>query len=282
MRKFKKFLLSLFCYLLEEEYRISDIEYFKINETLSYQFYQMPKELFKNPLYMEKLSLESKVTYTLLLERLRLSRINKWFNENGEIYLIYTRLELINELKISKVTASKIFKELSECNLIKEERLGQGKPNKIYIGKLKCEDLETYKNRVFRSKENELLEVQNRISRSLKENTNNTDNNNTNSNNINREKIFFDEKVSLYIDEIEKLVNKYGIDKTAKFIVELNSYKVENQKECYSDFDTILRWVVNKVEKSLLKFKNMKKNVLSYQQYEQREYENLDCYYDNL
>lgn len=240
----------------------------------------MPKELFKNPLYMEKLSLESKVTYTLLLDRLRLSRINKWFNENGEIYLIYTRLELINELKISKVTASKIFKELSECNLIKEERLGQGKPNKIYIGKLKCEDLETYKNRVFRSKENELLEVQNRISRSLKENTNNTDNNNTNSNNINREKIFFDEKVSLYIDEIEKLVNKYGIDKTAKFIVELNSYKVENQKECYSDFDTILRWVVNKVEKNLLKPKYMRKKVLTYQQYEQREYDNLDCFYN--
>lgn len=61
---------------------------FKINETLTYKFYQMPKELFRNSLYRDRLSLEAKVTYTLLIDRLELSRINKWFNEK-EIYLIY-------------------------------------------------------------------------------------------------------------------------------------------------------------------------------------------------
>lgn len=86
-----------------------NIELFKINETLTYRFYQMPKELFENPYYKYNLSLESKVAYSLLLDRLQLSRINKWFNEKGEIYLIYTRMELIDELKISKVTASKVF-----------------------------------------------------------------------------------------------------------------------------------------------------------------------------
>ena len=70
-------------------------------------------------------------TYTLLLDRLELSRINKWFNDKGEIYLIYTRQELIKELKISRATANKVFIELANCNLIKEERLGQGMPNRI-------------------------------------------------------------------------------------------------------------------------------------------------------
>ena len=70
-------------------------------------------------------------TYTLLLDRLELSRINKWFNDKGEIYLIYTRQELIKELKISRATATKVFIELANCNLIKEERLGQGMPNRI-------------------------------------------------------------------------------------------------------------------------------------------------------
>ena len=70
-------------------------------------------------------------TYTLLLDRLELSRINKWFNDKGEIYLIYTRQELIKELKISLATATKVFIELANCNLIKEERLGQGMPNRI-------------------------------------------------------------------------------------------------------------------------------------------------------
>lgn len=61
---------------------MDNIELFKINETLSYQFYQMPKELFKNPFYKSKLSLESKVAYSFFLDRLQISKINKWFNEN--------------------------------------------------------------------------------------------------------------------------------------------------------------------------------------------------------
>lgn len=54
-----------------------NIDLFKINETLTYKFYQMPKELFRNPLYKDKLSLEAKVKYSLLLDRLELSRMNK-------------------------------------------------------------------------------------------------------------------------------------------------------------------------------------------------------------
>lgn len=255
-------------------------EYFKINETMSYRFYQMPKELFKNPLYKDKLSLESKVAYTLLLDRLQLSKLNKWFNEKGEVYLIYTRVELTEELKISRVTAAKVFKELSDCKLIREERIGQGNPNRIYIGKIKCEDLEEYKIRNFRSKETLLLEVKNRISRSIKENTNNTDNNNTNTINIKNEKIFFADKVSLYDIELENLVKEYGIDKTSKFIVELNSYKLENGKEYSSDYDTINRWVINKIERDEKKDKYKNKQNLSYKNYQQRDYEDFEQFYD--
>lgn len=87
--------------------------------------------------------------------------------------------------------------------MIREKRIGEGNPNKKYIGEIQCEDLEEYKKRNFRSKETLLLEVQNRISRSIKENTNNTDNN-TNIIKIKKEKIFFADKVSLYVEEIEK------------------------------------------------------------------------------
>jgi len=246
------------------------LDLFKINETLTYKFYQMPKELFRNPLYKDILSLEAKVTYTLLLDRLELSKINKWFNEKGEIYLIYTRQELINELKISRSTASKVFNELKKCNLIKEERLGQGMANRIYIGKIQSEDLEKFKNRTFRSLKEELLEVQNRISRSIKENTNNTDINNTD-NVINRnEKIFYDERVSLYKEEVLKLVEDYTIEKATKFIVELNIYKLSSGKEYSSDYDAILRWVVNKVERD-----EKRKANISFKSSCQREYDNL-------
>ena len=66
---------------------------YKINETLEYSFYQMPQELFDNEKY-KKLSLEAKVIYSFLLNRMKLSKINHWINNQGEIYLIYTRKEI--------------------------------------------------------------------------------------------------------------------------------------------------------------------------------------------
>ncbi len=261
------------------------LDLFKINETLTYRFYQMPKELFRNPLYKDKLSLEAKVTYTLLLDRLELSRINKWFNENGEIYLIYTRQELINELKISRTTASKVFSELKKCNLIKEERLGQGMANRIYIGKMQSEDLEKFKEKTFRSPKEELLEVQNRISRSLKENTNNTDINNTDFNIYNSEdKIFFADRVSLKMKELNNLVEQYDIEKTAKIIVALDLYKKSSGKMYVSDYNAMLNWVINKVSRDEKKEMegNFKRSNIRYKNYEQREYDDIESFYDNI
>lgn len=260
---------------------MEEVEYFKINETLSYQFFQMPKELFKNPYYKSKLSLESKVTYTFLLDRLQISKMNRWFNDSGEIYLIYTRKELIDEIKISKTTATKVFKELTECNLIKEERLGRGEANRIYIGKIKSETLEEFKKRNFRSLKSELQEVQNSTSRSLKEYLNNTNINNTNTYNSDK-KFFVDEKVSLYGKEINKLVEEYGMDKTVKCIVELNLYKSSNYKEYSSDYDAILWWVVKKVERDEKRDNHNNSSNLRFKNCSQREYDDLESFYDNL
>ena len=117
------------------------IEFFKIDEYQMYKFYQVPKELFTNNLYKEKLSLEAKITYSFLLDRLELSRENNWYNEKGEIYLIYTREELQNKLNLSEKTVIKVFRELLNSNLIFEKRQGLGKPNLIYVGKIKYESI---------------------------------------------------------------------------------------------------------------------------------------------
>ena len=117
------------------------IEFFKIDEYQMYKFYQIPKELFTNNLYKEKLSLEAKITYSFLLDRLELSRENNWYNEKGEIYLIYTREELQNKLNLSEKTVIKVFRELLNSNLIFEKRQGLGKTNLIYVGKIKYESI---------------------------------------------------------------------------------------------------------------------------------------------
>ena len=108
---------------------------YKINETLQHSYYQMPQELFCNEKY-KKLSIEAKVIYAFLLNRMNLSRINKWINDSGEIYLIYTRKEIQNKLNLSDKPVTRAFKELREIDLIKEEKQGFGKPNLIYVGKI--------------------------------------------------------------------------------------------------------------------------------------------------
>ncbi len=113
---------------------------YKINETLQHSYYQMPQELFNNEKY-KKLSIEAKVIYAFLLNRMNLSRINKWINDKGEIYLIYTRKEIQSKLNLSDKPVTRAFKELRETNLIKEEKQGFGKPNLIYIGKIEQEKL---------------------------------------------------------------------------------------------------------------------------------------------
>ena len=55
---------------------------YKINETLENSYYQMPQELFDNESY-KYLSIEAKVIYSFLLNRINLSKINHWLNAKG-------------------------------------------------------------------------------------------------------------------------------------------------------------------------------------------------------
>lgn len=115
------------------------MELYRINETMQHTYYQMPQELFDNEKY-KYLSIEAKVIYSFLLNRMNLSRINHWTNNCGEIYLIYTRKEIQSKLNLSDKPVTRAFKELRDTELIKEEKQGFGKPNLIYIGKIEHED----------------------------------------------------------------------------------------------------------------------------------------------
>ena len=115
------------------------MELYRINETMQHTYYQMPQELFDNEKY-KYLSIEAKVIYSFLLNRMNLSRINHWTNNCGEIYLIYTRKEIQSKLNLSYKPITRAFKELRDTELIKEEKQGFGKPNLIYIGKIGHED----------------------------------------------------------------------------------------------------------------------------------------------
>lgn len=98
------------------------INFYKINETFSHKYYQIPQELFINPLYKDKLSSDSKLLYGFLLDRLSLSLKNNWCDENGIVYLIFTKKEVQEKLCLSDKTVTKAFKQLTDCKLIYEKK----------------------------------------------------------------------------------------------------------------------------------------------------------------
>ena len=107
---------------------------YKANEYLENVFYQIPKELFVNAYYKD-LSSDSKLLYGLLLDRLSISLKNEWIDEEGNIFLIFSRKEAGEKLNLSAKTVTKAFKQFTEAKLIYEKRQGFRKNNIIYVGK---------------------------------------------------------------------------------------------------------------------------------------------------
>lgn len=108
---------------------------YKINEYLENVFYQIPKELFVNP-YYKNLNSDSKLLYSLLLDRLSVSMKNEWIDEEGNIFLIFSRKEAQEKLNLSDKTVTKAFRQLTEVKLIYEKKQGFKKNNIIYVGKI--------------------------------------------------------------------------------------------------------------------------------------------------
>lgn len=108
---------------------------YTVAEENSHRFYQLPKELFINESY-KGLSISAKMIYSFLLDRKELSKTNNWVDEYGQVFLLFTRKHVGEMLNLSDKPVTNAFKELIKADLIKEERQGLNKPNKIYVCKI--------------------------------------------------------------------------------------------------------------------------------------------------
>jgi len=110
---------------------MSDRARYTVNEVQRNTFYQMPKFIFEGE--FENLGNDARVLYSLLRDRHELSIKNQWINENGEVYLIFSRENMCDMLKLSEKTITKAMNALKKFKLIDEQRRGLGKPNLIYL-----------------------------------------------------------------------------------------------------------------------------------------------------
>lgn len=111
------------------------LDYFYGNQAEQYSFYRIPKALFTDSRY-KGVSVEAKVLYGLLLDRMSLSARNEWFDSSRRVYIYFTLEDALSQMGCGKDKAIKLFKELdvvSGIGLIERKKQGQGKPTRIYV-----------------------------------------------------------------------------------------------------------------------------------------------------
>lgn len=103
-----------------------------INEVKNNAFYQFPQWLLKEEPY-KNLGDKAKLMYMLLFDRRTLSIKNKWYDDDGQIYMYFTNKQFMEELSCSEPAIIKAKKELTKFGLLKEVRQGINRPNRLYI-----------------------------------------------------------------------------------------------------------------------------------------------------
>ena len=136
-------MLTFVPHKIKEDYR--KVEFFRVN-----------KELCNNEIYKD-LSPTAILLYSLLCDRLSLTYTHElnnknlkgkkhYYDDDGNMYVIFTRMDIEEKLHVGKASISSAFKQLNKAKLIREKRQGNNKPNKIYVGKTLSEINEDFIN----------------------------------------------------------------------------------------------------------------------------------------
>ena len=160
-------------------------EFFYGYEADQFKFYRVPQILVTDKRF-KNVSYGAKLLYGVLLDRMGLSILNKWYDDKNRAFIIYSINEVIESLSCSRGTAVKFMSELENIGLIERKKRGQGNPDYIYVKKFVDKDMEVdfKKSKICTSESsnNEFQDVQDLE-------PNNTDKNNT-------EKIYTDSIIS--------------------------------------------------------------------------------------
>ena len=119
------------------------LDYYYGKEAEQYNFYRIPKLLFTDKRF-EKVSIEAKVLYGLLLDRMSLSIKNKWVDDENRVYIYFKVSDAMEFMNICKDKCIKLFAELDAdkgCGLIVRKRQGLGKPSVIFERRISHERL---------------------------------------------------------------------------------------------------------------------------------------------
>ena len=110
-------------------------DYFYGDESQQFTYFRIPRLLITNPRFRH-LSVEAKLLYGMMLDRMSLSVKNEWYDEDGRVYIYFTVEEICDDMNCGRDKAMKLLGELDTrkgIGLIDRVKQGQGKPTKLYV-----------------------------------------------------------------------------------------------------------------------------------------------------
>ena len=107
-------------------------EYYYGSQADQFSFIRIPKAMLTEKTFAT-LSLQAKMLYGILLDRMNLSMKNGWFDSENKVFIIYQITEIQDDLGFSKKKAIDYLNELEEFGLVEKKRRGLGLPSILYV-----------------------------------------------------------------------------------------------------------------------------------------------------
>ncbi|RKM56811.1 hypothetical protein D6855_14175 [Butyrivibrio sp. CB08] len=108
------------------------LDYHYGRQAFQYAMVEIPLLMFIDEAF-EPLSIEAKVVYGLLLQRIKMANRNGWRDEEGRLYVIYPLDQMSKDIGLSTRTISLSLKQLEAIGIIDIVIRGQGRPNIYYV-----------------------------------------------------------------------------------------------------------------------------------------------------
>ena len=108
------------------------LDYHYGRQAMQYAMVEIPLLMFIDDAF-GSLSIEAKVVYGILLQRIKKANRNGWRDEQGRLYVIYPLEQMRKDIGLSTKIISAGLKQLEDIGIIDILVRGQGKPNIIYV-----------------------------------------------------------------------------------------------------------------------------------------------------
>lgn len=109
-----------------------NFDYYYGAQAEQFNFIRIPRVMITENTFSD-LSLQAKILYSILLDRMTLSRKNSWFDEDNRVFIIYPISDIQSDLGFSRKKAMEYLTELEAFGLVEKKKRGFGLPSIIYV-----------------------------------------------------------------------------------------------------------------------------------------------------